>query len=155
MIRRAGTARGNAPLSEFIIGRWGYVGPYCLDHAGQLDCYDIDREYTFTHTYSDGKFGHWQQRKVLAGEILTLWSPDLFGSHFGSVDETRCVYRFVKEDTLSVDCPGRPTYDERLLIQRDGAALRVQWIDPAGQALSPALRFMRCRRLVALVAECG
>jgi len=90
----------DAPLSEFIIGRWEYKGEYYFEGYGSAK---IDWEYTFV----DDK-------------VIKIRTAE---------DSGTCSYQFIEPNVMSIDCSPRmldlmtwsvKRDDQFLLIQRSG-----------------------------------
>ena len=90
----------DAPLSEFIIGRWKYEGKYYYEGYGYTD---ISWEYDFV----DDK-------------IITIWTGD---------DGGTCNYKFTEPEVISVDCSPRMREIMKWSVKRNGQFLLIQRLD--------------------------
>ncbi len=134
----------DAPLSEFIIGRWGYRGLAFFKGYGNQQVY---WEYTFRDTrYHD---------PAQPGLEINMWwdsGDKLLGMYTG--DGETCAYRFSGPDVLTVDCPRSITVST-LSVKRHGQDLLLQWLDRGDGTVGETFRFIRCRRLLAPFFACG
>jgi hypothetical protein len=87
----------DAPLTEFIIGRWKYEGKYYYEGYGYAD---IDWEYTFV------------DEKVI--KIQT------------AEDSGTCRYQFIDSGVMSIDCSPRMLDVMTWSVKRDGQFLLIQ-----------------------------
>jgi hypothetical protein len=87
----------DAPLSEFIIGKWKYEGKYYYEGYGYSD---IFWEYTFVD-----------------GEVIKIWTGN---------DGGTCSYKFTEPEVISIDCSPRMTEIMKWSVRRDGQFLLIQ-----------------------------
>ena len=106
----------DAPLSEFIIGRWKYEGKHKFENSEYVD--DVLWEYTFVN-----------EKKLL------IWTVN---------DGGTCAYEFIEAELLSIDCSPRRIDLMTWSIKRDRQDLLIQRLDaPYGDG--ELLRFERVK----------
>ena len=106
----------NAPLSEFVIGKWKYEGTHKYENSEYIA--DVFWEYTFV-----------DEKKLL------IWTGN---------DGGTCSYKFIETELLSIDCSSRMIDLMTWSIKRDGQDLLIQRLDsPYGDG--ELLRFERIK----------
>jgi len=86
----------DAPLSEFILGKWKYEGKYYYEGYGYSDIY---WEYTFV----DNK-------------VIKIWTGN---------DGGTCTYKFIEAEVISVDCSPRMLELMTWSVKRDSEYLLI------------------------------